>query len=541
MRRKRVFHEWQHPRDSRGRFSLTGGEAWAKRAVTAFENAPSLPQAKLRGPRIARNAKAAALFERHVPGSGATLSRKHTPPVKSPPNPPGATLMTVEKIQDVGMGKALQVRHDGAWLEMFGFGSSRGERHILLRGKNGERIQVDDAGQQLLTRPHQLEFHEPLTPAQAKRMAGWRADAAKPPQIRVKTIGEENAERTQRELDTAKAALKEATRKARGRANRKYPAKEGYGRYTRDDYTDHETWSEQGAVTMLENQLKYQNGDSDASTQAYLDKPGYQLPVLDGKLNRDRPLAVYGDLLRLDADDQGTFRHAADLELIPAELHAVVARLMYHSRVRWSNPELGRSAGIWLGSKPVSELDHFGRADERPRGWAEDKTFGHVDGVYQGMTDTMIVGVSESSHGRGEHKQPALHEFGHALDAAVGKLLQGNDYSKPGDASEYPEWVAAWQRTINATPDISPYFRQKPPAGAQEMWAEALGEWARARAKGRASDFYTGAPGGGATYLATRGEMAMRSAFRIPKERHDVATLLNAYFEGLMAQLEVDL
>lgn len=535
---QRVFREWQHPRDARGRFARTGGGSWAKRAAGAFEAAGAAPEVKLRGPRVGRNAKAAALLNQHVPGSGDRLSRTYVP---TPKIPDGATSMPLNKVYDAGTRKHLQVLHEGAWLEISGSGFRGGVDHILLRGKNGERIEITDTGQQLVTRPHRLEFHEPLISAQVKAMDQWKADAAKSPQFRAKTLREANIERIQDELNTAQGALKEANRKARARANRKYPNKEGYGKYTRDQYIDRETWSEQHAVTLAEHSLKYQHEDSGTPSDKYLNGPSGDTPVFTGTLDPARPLAVYGDLLNIQDEDQGTYRHLADLALMPAELHAIVAAHMHQGRTRWVNPELGKSAGIWLGSRPINELDHSqDLTNVHPRGWAEDKTWSHVDGVYR-SGGTLVVGVSESSQRRGEHGQPALHEFGHALDDAAGDLLRAKDPAASRDASEDPAWVAVWRQTIDAAPDISPYFRQPEPAGSQEMWAEAFGEWARARAKARRSSFYTEATDGGRTYLASRGEMAMRVAFRIPQERHDAAAALNSYFEGLVAKLGVDL
>jgi len=543
-KRKLAFKEWQHPRDVRGRFTRGHGSGdWAARAAKAFEAAAAdtRPPAKLRGPRISRNAKAAAILEQHVPGAGGNLSKKYTPPPLPKPKVEPKLKLKAElpsdtrrkTIEDIGFGD--QVQHDGVWRRVQGTGFGGGTDYVIVRDDAGKQVKIPIDGY-ALTRPDRPDFHEPLRPAQAKRMAQFRADAAKPPPLRIVTNREENRRAYAQDVQAKDTALKEAQRKARARANRKYPAKEGYSKRTRDNYVDEETWPQQSAAEYARGILDAFDKPGDPGTETYLDKSSYRMPVLDGTLNRDRPLAVYGDLLRIEDNDQGTLKHLADMELLPAEVHLIVARHMQHGRTRYNRPELSKSTGIWLGSKPVSQLDHQQElATERPRGWAEGKTFDHVDGVYNYAGPTLVVGVSESSKRRGE-KQPALHELGHALDSAVGSLLQEDDHNLSSRASEEPAWVKLWQDTLDAAPDISPYFRQKVGAGNVELWAEAFGEWARARAKARQSETFTGGD-----YLSNRGEMAMRSAFQIPKERHDAAAALNAYFEDLVKRLGIEL
>lgn len=90
-RHKRIFREWQHPRDNAGKFSRKGGEAWVKRAAEAFKSAtPSLkegsaPPASAPGrPRIGQGAKAAKLFAAHQPGVDTGLSKPYTPKKAAP-------------------------------------------------------------------------------------------------------------------------------------------------------------------------------------------------------------------------------------------------------------------------------------------------------------------------------------------------------------------------------------------------------------------------------------------------------------------------
>lgn len=546
MKRRRVFREWQHPRDDRGRFSRSGGGSWAKRAAGAFAKAEEgrvTPPAVAGRPRIGRNAKAGLILNQHQPGAGDTLSRKWTPPEKLPPN---ASRLSISQTQDLSMkGRGAQVLHDGKWLEVSGHGFRNDAYYIRLRPKDGgDTIEITDTGQTLIARPHQLEFKEPLDPHQARLMAAWQADAARPATgFRVPTRREDSIARHAKEVAEKEAALKEAKRKARARVRKKYPSSEGYDKWTWDYEVDNDD-----KVRQAERDLHFpriwlehaRQPDSNPDTEAYLNGPGLGMATFEGELNRDRPLAVYGDMLHIEDEDQATFRHLRDLSLLPAEVHAIVARSMATQRANRADSKvagLRDLVGIFLGSRPVHELNHSqDLAAERPRGWGEDDTFSEVDGVYRG-TGTLIVGATSQSQGRGEHGQPALHEFGHALDHAVGRIV-----SDSGNwASADPEWRALHRQTVAAAPDISPYFKQDGDAGPQEMWAEAFGEWSRARAKARMSSAYIDAPDGGRVLLVSRGEMALRREFRIPADRHDVAAALNSYFEALVAKLGVDL
>jgi hypothetical protein len=43
VKQRRVFREWQHPRDGKGRFSRSGGGSWAKRAAAGFAVVEEMP------------------------------------------------------------------------------------------------------------------------------------------------------------------------------------------------------------------------------------------------------------------------------------------------------------------------------------------------------------------------------------------------------------------------------------------------------------------------------------------------------------------
>lgn len=539
-RTKRIFREWQHPRDPKGRFARTGSPAWAKAAAERFaQHVEARPQvASTPGrPRIGAKAKGAALLADHALPDGAT--RSHVRDIAKSPD-------------------ALQVQYGGGWRQVVGHGSNLHGPLIIVQGERpGETIDVQDTGQQLPVRPYKMLFHDPLRPAQARQMAQWRRDAAKPPAFRIKTTGEENLADAEREVAEAEAALKDATRKARARANRKYPNKEGYSAYTRDPYVDRETGQEQHTLMLAEYRLNYLRN---AAPDKYSERPGNGPAEYTGTLDPDRPLAPYGDLLHIDADDQGTYRHLQDLAQIPPELHALVAAMMFKRR-SWTHSIGGDDvSGVYVGSKPVPELDHSqDLATVQPRGWAADRTWSHVDGAYRPLTSTLIVGVSEESQHRGEHGQPALHEFGHALDRAVADLLNAKTGVTGGadQASAMGNWRAVHKQVIDAAPNISPYFRQSGHAGPTELWAEAFSAWAGARARARTRErerireqnARRRAQGrrelppvaDDAKYIDFSSAAAMQREFKIPRDRQDVVEALQQYFAGLVKALGVDL
>lgn len=563
MKQRRVFREWQHPRDDRGRFSRSGGGSWAKRAAQGFAKAEEgrvTPPAVAGRPRIGRNAKAGLILNQHQAGAGDALSKKWTPPEKLPER-------AFRKPADsfVGAHAGYQVLHEGVWRRVTGVGGGDRGDYVIVRGDNDERIKIydepygDGSTRGVIARFDQgPEIHEPLRGDQVAQMAAWRADATRPPAMRTLTIREENIERHRKELVDAQANLKEAQRKARARANRKYPNKEGYGKWTRDQYIDSETWKEQSEAIWAERYLKDALTLSDnPKEEANLNEPGHHLPIVTGELNHDRPLAVYGDLLVIEDEDQATFRHLRDLATLPAELHSIVARVMAGVRVRQQETkrkyaDMGARdarAGLYVGSRPVHELNHSDDLKDDPAklepstdgSYKDTRKWSEVAGIYRGFEAVMIAGVS----GPKSKGEVALHEFGHALDDAVGRLLQETGdmpIQVNGWASTDPEWRELWRQTVAAGPDMNPYFsKQGEDRGAKEMWAEAFAEWARARAKARKSDMAASAPDGGKAFMANRGVMALRREFRIPNTNGEAAEALNAYFERLAAKLGVDL
>lgn len=85
MRQKRVFRDWQHPRDDAGRFSRAGGASWLKRVRERFSNADTSTTGVDGGSRFSKAAKAEALLRAHeryggpgrvtgAPGTGRDIS-----------------------------------------------------------------------------------------------------------------------------------------------------------------------------------------------------------------------------------------------------------------------------------------------------------------------------------------------------------------------------------------------------------------------------------------------------------------------------------
>lgn len=276
----------------------------------------------------------------------------------------------------------------------------------------------------------------PLTPAQ--ELERWRADAAKPGRVRDAhptgpTKRQEYVASWERHIANTKKEIADA--KANGLRHR---------------------------LSDLEKTLKYQTDARDAvrdRPDPSLDEPASGFThKLARKVDQKRPLAVYGDMLHMDGtDDAWTHQNMTELERVPADLHGVVAA---HMAVR-------DTGGIWLDETGVSGMDHsHDLAGGTPRGWGDGKTFDDVNGVYRPAQRVMLVGRTANSDHRGDNT--ATHEFGHALDAALGGP------SKEGD------WGDLHEKAL-AQPHLSPYYRQAGHAGVEEFWAEAFSAWVTAR------------------------------------------------------------
>jgi hypothetical protein len=171
----------------------------------------------------------------------------------------------------------------------------------------------------------------------------------------------------------------------------------------------------------------------------------------------------------------------SDLSKIPAELHQIVAGEMLVKRYRPEMPGARPGApGIFVGAVPVSELDHLDDLKgEKPRGWHEGATFDEVDGVFRPGTMTVAVGHTHNAEHR-EHSA-AEHEFGHALDQALGNISMRDEPLSGGRrASLTSEFTTLHTRMAAvAGPGINPYFLQPDEAGPVEFFAESFAVWGR--------------------------------------------------------------
>ncbi|WP_157171048.1 anthrax toxin lethal factor-related metalloendopeptidase [Nocardia araoensis] len=157
--------------------------------------------------------------------------------------------------------------------------------------------------------------------------------------------------------------------------------------------------------------------------------------------------AIYGDRLRISGHGPATKRHLRDLELLPDSFHNKL--LGYFA----SHPE----GGIDIIDGPVTDV----MTDLRgvtPRGWAPKKIWDRVPGLYDPSKRRVILGR------RGGHGcvSLALHETGHAFDAAIGHASESEKFRKLYDKMDITD----------------PYFAQPGNAGREETFAEGLAAWA---------------------------------------------------------------
>ena len=135
---------------------------------------------------------------------------------------------------------------------------------------------------------------------------------------------------------------------------------------------------------------------------------------------------------------------------------------------------------VWIGPGSVPDQDHLGSLKGvRPRGWAEGQTWDIVPGAYNPSSRVVALG-DESAFGHGSTSL-ALHEGGHGVDDAVGSLLREGGHDIP--ASRQDSFSSLWEdiKEDEFYFVINPYFRQGPPAGMSEMWAEGFAAWSKFR------------------------------------------------------------
>lgn len=536
---KRVWKEWQHPRDDRGRFAKKGGARWAARVVGGMEaRFGDTSMAQGRDPRTIGRAPGGlidlgALAKR---GREAGERRKLLEEIEEH----AGTSMSLRQVQ---LGD--QVNVGGEWREVWGTGFRSGVNEILWRDTQGVQRGTITENEQATIRVRQapkFEAGKALKPGgeQERRMNGWRDDAQKPPPFRSLTQREGEILRRENEVAAAEVALKEATRKAKARARRKYPEKEGYGKYTRDEYVDRETWTEQHTLGMAKSGLEYLRAAELSKYDNDIDV--LTPPVLAEDVDRSRPLSVYGNMLHAKAYDEASFRALAELESIPIELHQIVAAAMVRKEendVRYGRHKRreGESSGIYVGNGGVAELlpEYFKEtANNKPRGWHEGATYHDIAGVFSPTIFAFAVGHTPNREGA-EHTA-AEHEFGHALDFAIGS--GGRKYGYDNRASHTEEWEGLHDRVLaNHGPGLSPYFQQPGGAGRQEFWAEAFAVWVRAYRNALASERQNRLDGiksiNPDVYYAGRASSALKREFDITE--NSTVDDLHSYFLKLSA------
>ena len=153
---------------------------------------------------------------------------------------------------------------------------------------------------------------------------------------------------------------------------------------------------------------------------------------------------AYRHVLRVD---DSRFAQAAvrSLERVPKAYHARVIPNMFPRN---------KNAGIYIGNRPITELGYDTSHLGSPRGWPPGSRWADVGGVYIPAEPTMLVGSKGGP-------DTALHEFGHAVDDALGDPSQGKVFA------ELHGQIAKCAR-------LEPYLTQLNGAGQEELFAEAF-------------------------------------------------------------------
>ncbi|MGW1738882.1 hypothetical protein ACWCPQ_08720 [Nocardia sp. NPDC001965] len=164
---------------------------------------------------------------------------------------------------------------------------------------------------------------------------------------------------------------------------------------------------------------------------------------------------MYGDRYHTDGSDQAR-EYARSLASLPDLYHRTVAAHMKEY------PD----GGIWLGDARLHDLGHTAWSatklrDQRPGGWPEGTTWDDVGGMYSDSFRALLVGKTQHSR-----EDTAPHEFGHALDDALGR---------PSKEPVFSQFHTMVLRHIQATsPNIAEYFARPGEAGKRELFAEGI-------------------------------------------------------------------
>ena len=178
-------------------------------------------------------------------------------------------------------------------------------------------------------------------------------------------------------------------------------------------------------------------------------------------------------------------RHLADLDLVPAHIHAQM-----------------RASGVRVQLKAGNVTDFPGLEIYKgmvPRGWeGTGKGWEDVPGLFHVESQRVIAGGVEGVVGHGT-KSLVLHEYGHGVDAAYGVLrgVPGVGHWNRKLLSGHPEW-----RAIHADVEdlLKPYYRQADEAGPEELFAEGFSRWTQDGKEGL-MDLFTSRDGYGRELL----------------------------------------
>lgn len=180
-----------------------------------------------------------------------------------------------------------------------------------------------------------------------------------------------------------------------------------------------------------------------------------------------RMRAIYGPRLR-ELDDSPQVEAAVQgLAEIPDNVHRMAANYFDG----WFP-----SAGIYFGSGQMVDFVAQARplANERPRGYAEGRTWRDSGGMHMGGERIIAVGATRSEvetprfGDDTRFRGTAQHELGHAVDAALGN---------PSARAEWREQVRKLSSSDQLV--INPYFSPagNPDGWASESFAQAMRGW----------------------------------------------------------------
>lgn len=176
----------------------------------------------------------------------------------------------------------------------------------------------------------------------------------------------------------------------------------------------------------------------------------------------DNPLAVYGDRLQIQGENETTALHLRELEEHFSEGVHVTLRDHFAD-----TPE----GGFYIGDEAVPELDDLGHLrGVQPRGWDEAATWDTVPGAFNPATRVCACGGGGHGHGT---TSLALHEGSHALDNALGM------------ASRSDEFIAAYF-DVHGKLHMNPYFTH--PGNPEGYLSEGFAETFAAYSKSRSLD-----------------------------------------------------